>query len=111
MGGGVGNGGAVDDQQDGTGAKAGTAAFGNFGESVGGGGGIAGNVDRGVADKRGEAVVFGASGGGGGSGCTPRSRNSWTISRLASCEKKRWTDAATIGPISGTSSSSAIEAL
>ncbi|MEO1639716.1 MAG: hypothetical protein AAFU41_10775 [Pseudomonadota bacterium] len=67
-GGAAGDGGAVSVQQDGTIVTAGTAAFGIFAQSVGGGGGIAGNVDRGVAANRADAVAFGASGGGGGNG-------------------------------------------
>ncbi len=48
---------------------AGTAGYGIFAQSVGGGGGMGGNVDRGVyGEENTDALAFGASGGAGGNG-------------------------------------------
>jgi uncharacterized protein YhjY with autotransporter beta-barrel domain len=72
-GGAAGNGGAVNVLFTGTILTAGDGAAGVVAQSIGGGGGIAGNVDRGMSDEGiniGKGFAFGRDGGSAGSGGT-----------------------------------------
>jgi len=69
-GGAAGNGGKVDVTNQGEIYTFGDGAYGIFAQSIGGGGGVAGSVNRFYADKLniGTSLAFGRAGGGGGNG-------------------------------------------
>jgi outer membrane autotransporter protein len=64
----AGNGGLVTVDMNGNIETYGVAAFGILAQSIGGGGGIAGNVDREIGEDSGLNLAFGQGGGNGGDG-------------------------------------------
>ena len=84
-GGAAGNGGTVNLTSSGALTTTGTASYGIFAQSVGGGGGRAGNVNRGFASQLGSqygigiGLAFGQSGGDGGNGAAVTVANNGAI--------------------------------